>query len=139
MASIQTGIQAISEFPVLLTGNSSLVGMGYCFQGTRKRHESSKGGGLVSTATCEAILIEVVCDEKGISFLYVITVCVSERIEEANGEAKRSEQCQRRRRRHRTAAANPATSEWSKLRLAQVHLRFNPYERTEVILDKVSS
>ena len=74
MTSIQAGIQAISQFQVLFTGNWSLVRMGYSFEGTRKRHESSNDGGLVSIATCEAILIEVVCDVKGISFLYVITV-----------------------------------------------------------------
>ena len=43
--------------------------------------------------TCEAMLIEVVCDEKGISFLYVthIQYVSPKRIEEANGKAKRSE------------------------------------------------
>ena len=67
MTSIQTGIQAISEFPVLFTGNSSLVGMDYCIKGTRKRYESSKNGDpdhpAGGSVTCESILIEVVCDE----------------------------------------------------------------------------
>ena len=38
-------------------------------------------GDLAGIVTCEAILIEVVCDENGASFLYVITICVSETVE----------------------------------------------------------
>ena len=57
-------------------------------------------GYLAGIVTCEAILIEVVWDEKGASFLYVITVCVSETVEDANGEAERSEQCQAQWRGH---------------------------------------
>ena len=62
-------------------------------------HESSKDGDPVGIVTCEAILIEVVCDEYGISFLYVITLCASERVDEA---AKRSEKCQSAGSRKRT-------------------------------------